>query len=1441
MLFIVCMASAPALKADTIDQLLSSTAESQRRLGVIEARKGNFDAALKHLDEALAKGGNAPDIVADKVVILCNAGRFQESLDLRSAMPNSYKAPAYLDEAVAKCLYKTGRLKEAVPALEAACANNRSDRELGELLLSALLDSGLYDKALKTSEEISKRLGKASLKWTDRYMAMALHAKAVELARKGSCDEACKLFDEALALSRNNPSILCDKIVSLCWAGRNEEALKLFETLPSGFDVPAYVYPEAAKAFIAVGEPEKAAKLCREALAKSPGCKPEERALLESLLAMRKYDEAASLLRKSAELRKSYGPSLAKELHEKGVELARQGKGDEADRLLSEASLFDSDPKIAYDRIVSLCWAGKDKEAVALYEAMPKGSEPPAYALRELAKSYLLLGAPEKALPLSRKALSERPGDADAAELCFDACAALKDFEGAAKLLDGAPQLKGRLSKRLAQAMRDEGVALGRDGSFEKGVELLRKAVALDPGSPGSRADLIVVLSWAGRNAEALKEFEAFPKGVDIPQYVYPAIAKSSRELAKFDKALPAYRQTLERDPSRADAALAVVSILSWQGDFEGARSFIASRVAKYPAERAVLKRTLAEGMKEKAVALAREGKMDLAIPLIRSARDECGGDPEVLSDCVALLSWKELHKEALKVYAELPEGYEPKPYVLSAAARSFREEGLFKLSSELYKRLLAKNPEDDDAAIGYLVSELRGGGFDEAAQFIKGRERLSGGLQPKLISILGQAYLQAGMTAKAKEVFDVLLRNPEGVELPYLALAKIMFGERNWKEAAKFSAKELERNPDSLEALRILADSYERLDELTAALKCRERICRITRDQRDIDEKYGLLERLSALGLALDSMKAEGDAPSKGLYDKILGDQAAERIARREPKAAKSLLNRNMARASSSGSGDLMGRSRYDSFIADRETEAMKRIIAAYEDLKREGVNPPYWVVQSAADSYLYIRKPKIALELYKEADVKMQEAGLGRYPDNFELKMAFFFTYIELEDFNSAEKVLDELDAEVRPFRLQEGVYSANWDKMELAVERAWLLIFQDRLPEAEVYIKKILPDAPVNVDLLAAQAYLHYYRSWPRMALDDFRIASGLDPENRDLQIGLAYALDANDEWDESRAIAKRLVEKHPEDNAVQKLARAFEIQNMRTETIDFYYSQEQGQTDGFTLSQRFEQPVYQHSSVYYETVWKHVMKGGIDDDDLPNTREIFRNGAGVDWRVCRDLTLRGGASIDYQARHPGGEGGFKYTPDDYWTFTGDYTSYSLDAPGWILLDDGYAQEYKTAIKYRKSESFNAEAGFDQMFISDYNVRSTVSGREDVAITTYAFWKTRLAFEHSISMNTKTDDEVGYYSPRYVAFNYAVPYVEHLWYRSYDFSILDRISVAPGIQKEDGHSPNFAGYLRYEQEWSLTDTIGISAGITYSYKHYDGQGSIGLSTSTSLVFHF
>jgi len=1277
-------------RGDLIDEVLKSTVGSKRQAALVAARKGNYDEALKLIADALEKSRNAPDILCDQILIFYMADKPLNALESYRKLPPKYKAPAYLEPVLAKCLYKSEDWNQALPAIEACLAKNPQDKDLSELQLKTCIAMGNYDKALLLSAEMAKIFPGET--WLQEAKVRAKHMKAVAVSRDGKFAEADALLSEAFEESgRKDLSIVFDRVVVFSWAGKHAEAVKLFEAIPPGTLIPDYVLPEIAKSCLLTGDKEKAASFCREALARNP------------------QNEAAIAL------------------------------------LAKASATADSRKK----------------------------EEP----------------APSKQVPAEN-------------------------------------------------STRDQAVSLGREGKYEEADKLFLKALEEKPGDAATLCDRITVLSWAGKHKEAIRLFESLPASFKPPEYMMAEIARSYRENSEHEKALSAYSGILAKDDARKDAALAILALLTAEDEGK-AREFLAHRIATHPEEKASLQKTFAIALKNHAVQEARSGRTKDALALIKEALAESGGDARVLADYIVLLSWGGLHKEAIEAFAQIPQGYDCPEYLLEAVARSQRELGDFEKAEALYQKILDKNPENSNAGFGLMISKIKLRKTDEALQYLEKSRRLLGKNSAGIESLWGDVCFESGNLQEARKQYEKALSLEADNVQALIGMSKLMLKEKKYLEAQRFAKSALAKGSSNIEALYCLAEALEGSDDFMGAYQVYDRITQLPGGRPAIDAKYRILSELGANGLALEKMKKDSERPADSICEEINGNAAAARIARLEPKTAERILDLNIAHAAAAGSGDFMRRSRYDKFIADRQMEKMLQIISDYEALLKTGETPPYWVTETAADANLYLRRPKQALELYQKAKAERAALGLDAYPDNFELNMSIYFTLVELERFDDAGKILDEIESPVRTDRVQRGIYLKNWDYASLAVERGWWLIFQNKLAEAEVYFDDLLARASYNTNIRTAQAYLHYYRGWPRKALEDFQIVCNTDPNDKAGQVGLCYTMDENDEGEEARTRAKELLKKNPTDLAVQKLNRSFEIDDMRTETIKFDYSQEQNEADGFTLSQRLDQPIYPHRSVYLETLWKHVMKGGIDDDNIPNSKEIFRTAVGVDWRICRDLTLTGAGSVDYQGKHPGGEGGFIYTPDDHWTIRGNYTSYSLNAPSWILLDDGYAQEYNTSVKYRLDENFNAELGFGQMFISDHNITSTWSARQDKVFYNDAVWRLGLALEEEFSMNSKTD--VNYYSPQYNLYVYSVPYAEHLWYRRYDFSITDRLFLGPGMQFEKDYSAKFAGYIRYEQEWQLTDSCSFVAGITGTRKNYDGEGSYGFGISTMLVFHF
>lgn len=114
-------------------------------------------------------------------------------------------------------------------------------------------------------------------------------------------------------------------------------------------------------------------------------------------------------------------------------------------------------------------------------------------------------------------------------------------------------------------AERERAVLLARQGNFTEALAILDPLYRTDPDDPLLLGDYLVVLHWAGRDARV------FDLACDLnlresPYYVVEAVARASRNIGRFDLALPLYRSLRERFPDRWPAALGLALSLAESG-----------------------------------------------------------------------------------------------------------------------------------------------------------------------------------------------------------------------------------------------------------------------------------------------------------------------------------------------------------------------------------------------------------------------------------------------------------------------------------------------------------------------------------------------------------------------------------------------------------------------------------------------------------------------------------------------------------------------------------------------------------------------------------------------------------------------------------------------------------------------------------------------------------
>lgn len=142
-------------------------------------------------------------------------------------------------------------------------------------------------------------------------------------------------------------------------------------------------------------------------------------------------------------------------------------------------------------------------------------------------------------------------------------------------------------SLALAQApdaapLREQGVAAARAGRHDTGIALLLQARAAAPDDKGILADLVVVLSWAGRDRMALARFTELGEDA-APGYALAAAAVSARRMGRATLAVHLYRLALERGTEDRDLRQGIAMAEIDRGRRQAAREVLQEILVQHP------------------------------------------------------------------------------------------------------------------------------------------------------------------------------------------------------------------------------------------------------------------------------------------------------------------------------------------------------------------------------------------------------------------------------------------------------------------------------------------------------------------------------------------------------------------------------------------------------------------------------------------------------------------------------------------------------------------------------------------------------------------------------------------------------------------------------------------------------------------------------------------
>ncbi|MFH5803441.1 tetratricopeptide repeat protein [Alienimonas sp. DA493] len=794
-------------------------------LGLIEARRGNDDAAIAAFEAAAERAPDDPNPRARLAETLALAGRPGEAAAAYEAALARDPARRDLPDLLAglgRALTRGGQAEEAAAVWDRLTEQFPGDDAVREQIAAVLEAEGNFDAALARYEALAAET-------TDDYRRIAFGLKAAGLkVRLGRTDEAVEDFEELLA-NLNPDSWLYREVRS----GIERSFLRTDDLagLTAYYEGWLEERPEDVAAMSRLGElldrqnrDAEARRWLERAVEKAPGDGRLRRALISQLLRAGEYAAAA----------------------EQFEVLNEQTPGD-ADTLRDWGAVFLSDPSLPDEQRLA--------KAKAVWERLlaERGEDP--IAVTRVADWLRQAGDAEGAKALYRRAVELAPEDPRYREYLGEYLHVLGESEEAVAVWNELAAGENRGVKTLARLSE----VLGGFGYDERAAAAAAEADALDAEEAGSddpaagalefadRMRFAELFSRAGRDdaAEAqIAKAEALAVTAEERRAALNAAIDADEAADRLESRIGELEGKVEANPEDADAHLRLALYRDAAGDAAGAAEAAERAAALTPRDVTALA-TLSE-LQERA------GRLTDAIAAARRLADaDRPRRAEHLMRVAELQLRLGQRAEAMRTAREVVAGAPGNPEALSFLSRVAFRTGDEDAGFDALRR--AARTATRDAGPLLALADALADRFrtDEAVELLWRAFVAVDGFDDKAIVVRRLAAL-----AQRQGRFDPFLEK----------LERLASGDRGAGGAGFGGAGE---GPDRETAL-LLAEAHLAVDDAAAARATLEPL--LARDPRDA----ALLARLATLA------ETAGDLEDAiGFQRRVveLGDAPAERM----------------------------------------------------------------------------------------------------------------------------------------------------------------------------------------------------------------------------------------------------------------------------------------------------------------------------------------------------------------------------------------------------------------------------------------------------------------------------------------------------------------------------------------------------------------------------------
>lgn len=780
----------------------------------------------------------------------------------------------------------------------------------------------------------------------------------------------------------------------------------------------------------------------------------------------------------------------------------------------------------------------------------------------------------------------------------------------------------------------------------------------------------------------------------------------------------------------------------------------------------------------------ARHGDHEPALAMLRERLAQSPSDRHAAYDRILIASWAGRPAEVLETAALLGDGANLPADVLASIARAYRDERRWDESLARYREGRQRFPQRQDFALGevmVLADTGRHAQAREAGRALVSREPAN----PDARLALAYAHASAGD--------------------PYEALYEV-------DEAHSLA-------PQRDDVVREYVRALQRAGLPEAAV-------------RVADARKGLLDAAARRELELDAIAEQvrlADMPTRSEADRFtIADRALARYDALLP---------TLRALGKEGEGQLR-RARIDRLAALHARVHMQEVVNEYEALRAEGVEVPAYALADVAAAYLYLRRPDEARRLYQQVYASMPAEGDTE--ERVEVQTGLYYAHAEAEAFDPAGEVVHEASTEQPQWRWVQGqpLRQPNDLWLEVAQTAAQSRRQADDTVQAQQRLEDMVRRAPAHTGLRVALADVYRAREWPRAAENQLKLAETLEARSVVLEVQQGHTALELQEWRQAQMLRDDTVQRYPENLAVRRLAREWDVHNKSELRISGYRGLANDSPVVGSGNFGIESVLYS-PPINYD--WRAFAGGGYATGRFEEGSVDYRwLRAGAQYRV-RDLTVEGEVSTHWyqQGGRPGARLSVDYDLSDAWQVGASGALRSTGTPLRALKQGIYADTLAAYARWRGSERSEWMFQVAPSRFSDGNDRLELGVSGVQRIYTAPHLKGDLLLDVWASRNTREDTP--YFNPRSDLSVLPTLRLTHTLYRHYETVWEQQFLAGAGTYSQRGYGTGAMMVVGYGQRFRTNDVFDIGATVTGTSRPYDGQRERELRIVFDLTYRF